>query len=232
MLGISGAIHSWQAQLQVPHQEGPWLDNTSQEDMPPPAHSLHMMQARMLCHGFPGHPWACPQTSHSPVSKSPPSFHSSIPRATQCQQKAAFPFCSAFAEEHDTTMALPTPLPKALYCRTPSHLGTARLSWCHAEFTRGMGRERSPGPTTCCRTGLATAHQSARAVLTMLQTLPPISCWIPVSLPAPTSAKQSVKIEAGLHQNTIVDCSPERSLGRLRIAPRAGEKECLPGGQV
>lgn len=202
------------------------------KDLPLPDCSFHMMQARMLCHTFPGHPWACPQTSPSPVSKSPPSLLSSIPCAAQCQQESCLSFCGACAEEHGTTAAFPAPLPKALCCRTHSHLGTARLSWCHAGFTRGTVRERSPRPTTCCRTGSATAHQSAGAALTMLQTLPPISCWIPVSLPAPASAKQSVKIEAGLHQNTIVNCSPERSLGRPRIAPRAGEKECLPGGQV
>lgn len=77
---------------------------------------------------------------------------------------------------------------------------------------------------------LVPALQSAPADFPVLQTLPPISCWIPVSLPSPASAKQSVKIEAGLHPNTIVNCSPERSLGRLRIAPGAGENECVQGG--
>lgn len=138
----------------------------------------------------------------------------------------------ARTKEHGTAGGLLASLPKALCCRTHSHLGTAGLSWCRAGFTGGMGRERNPWPHHVLPAGLCRAHQSAGAVLTMLQTLPPISCWIPVSLPAPTSAKQSVKIEAGLHQNTIVNCSLERSPGRRRIALRAGEKECLPGGQV
>lgn len=77
--------------------------------------------------------------------------------------------------------------------------------------------EQSPQPHLVLLARLGPAHQSAGAVLTALQTLPPISGWIPVSLPALASAKQSVKIEAKFHQNTIVNCSPERSLGRLRI---------------
>lgn len=114
------------------------------KDLPLPACSFHMMQARMLCHTFPGHPWACPQTSPSPVSKSPPSLFSRIPCAAQRQQESCLSFCGACAEEHGTTAAFPAPLPKALCCRTHSHLGTARLSWCHAGFTRGTVRERSP----------------------------------------------------------------------------------------
>lgn len=41
--------------------------------------SLHMMQSRVLCHGFPECPWASPQASLSLVSKSPPPLVSSIP---------------------------------------------------------------------------------------------------------------------------------------------------------
>ena len=158
-----------------------------------------------------------------------PSFPASL-KQHNASRKLPFILHHARTEEHGTAAALLASLPKARCCTTHSYLGTARLSWCHAGFTRGMGRERSPWPHHVLPAGLCPAHQSAGAVLTALQTLPPISCWIPVSLPVPASAKQSVKIEAGLHQNTIVNCSPERSPGRLRIAPRAGEKECLPGG--
>lgn len=223
MLGIFGAIHSRQAQLQVSHQEGPWFGSSSHKDLPPPASVSHVMQAKMLCHAFPGH-WLGdvlkPLLAHPVISF--PSFHH--PLSDTRPAESCLSFCSACTEERGTTAASLAPFPKALCCRTHHRLGTARLSWCRVGLTRGMGRGRSPRPHR--------PHQSAGAVLTMLQTLPPISCWIPVSLPAPASAKQSVKIEAGLHQNTIVNCSPERSLGRLRIAPRAGEKECLPGGRV
>lgn len=179
----------------------------------------------MLCH-FPDTPGQIPKPL--PVwsaSHLLPLFPASL-KQHDASRKLPFILHCARIKEHSTTTALVASLPQTLWCRTHSHLGVARLSWCHAGFTAGMDRERSPRPDRV----LPAAHQSAGALLTALQTLPPISCWIPVSLPAPTSAKQSVKIEAGLHQNTIVNCSPERSSGRLRIAPKAGEKGCLPRG--
>lgn len=174
-----------------------------------------------LCRGFPGKSPRLPQALLEATSSHCSRSH----LARRCHAPFAFHTVS------------PPPLLRPLSAKTPPWQGLVPSPVVLPLLPTPCGAGQRNGSKTLLDSHspssaltLVPALQSAPADFPVLQTLPPISCWIPVSLPSPASAKQSVKIEAGLHPNTIVNCSPERSLGRLRIAPGAGENECVQGG--